>query len=280
MAVQEGTDLGTVGFTSVMLSTIPPYVAVGQAVPGMRSVQEAYREIQAGAILQDASLAQAARSEWFEADWWRAQGRLTGEASGRGRVLFMQAPAGCGEGEWVLRRFERGGLVRTLVRRHYLWMGEDRNRGFAEWRLLARLYEAGLPVPRPVAARYRRTGLGRYVAELITHRLPDNRTLRELYTDDEVPPDVWGRVGEVIRRMHDAGAFHPDLNAGNVLVTAAHEIYIIDFDQARLRPPGRWRARNLARLKRSLQKTAVQGGRDALLPSHWQALLAGYGEHG
>ncbi len=243
-------------------------------------MQEAYCEIEAGAILQDASLPQSARSEWFDADWWRAQGRVTGEAGGRGRVLFMQPPDGCGKGEWVLRRFERGGLVRSLVRRHYLWLGERRNRGFAEWRLLARLCEAGLPVPRPVAARYQRTGMGRYVAELITHRLPDNRTLRELYTDDEVPPDVWCRVGEVIRRMHEAGAFHPDLNAGNVLVTAAHEVFIVDFDQARLRPPGRWQARNLARLKRSLQKTAVQGGREALLPSHWRALLSGYGEQG
>ena len=241
-------------------------------------MNEAYRAIAGGAILYDASLSSQAGDEWFEPDWWRDQTRVTGEAGGRGRVLFLQ-PVDRPDGEqWVLRRFRRGGIVRHLVERHYLWLGEARTRGFAEWRMLARLHAAGLPVPRPVAARYRRAAGLTYTAELITQRLPDSRTLRELYTDDEVPAEIWPRVGAVVRRMHEAGAFHPDLNAGNLLVTADQRVFIVDFDQGRLLPPGRWQARNLARLQRSLQKTALQGGRDALLSEHWQALLRGYRE--
>ena len=241
-------------------------------------MNEAYRAIAGGAILYDASLGGQAGDDWFEPDWWQTSARVTGEAGGRGRVLFLR-PADRPDGEqWVLRRFRRGGIVRHVIERHYLWLGEARTRGFAEWRMLARLHAAGLPVPRPVAARYRRVAGLTYTAELITQRLPENRTLRELYTDDEVPAEIWPRVGAVVRRMHEAGAYHPDLNAGNLLVTADHQVFIVDFDQGRLLAPGRWQARNLARLQRSLQKTALQGGRTALLGEHWQALLQGYRE--
>ena len=239
-------------------------------------MQEAIQQVAGGAILYDPELLETARNDWFDPAWWSARGALAGEAGGRGRVLFLQAPGRMGDGQWVLRRFRRGGVVRHLVDTRYLWLGEERTRGFCEWRILARLHDAGLPVPRPVAARYQRVGPLFYSAELITHRLPDNRTLRELYADDEVPPGVWQRVGAVVRRVHEAGVFHADLNAGNLLVTPEEVVYIVDFDQARARGPGRWRGRNLARLKRSLQKTAVEAGRAALDPAHWQSLLAGY----
>ncbi len=227
-------------------------------------------------MLYDAELPHPARPEWFEPAWWRERDALTGEAGGRGTALLIDAGEAAAGAHWVLRRFRRGGLIRQLVDRHYLWLGEARTRGFAEWRLLAHLHDAGLPVPRPVAACYRRRGAMCYVAELITARLPDNRTLRELYTDDAVPPEVWPRVGAVLRRMHAAGACHTDLNAGNLLVTGGGDVFIVDFDQGSLRRPGRWQAGNLARLRRSLQKTAVQGGREALAPEHWAALLRGY----
>lgn len=241
-------------------------------------MKEAWRAIEGGAILYDSELPAPGASGWFEAAWWRERGALTGEAGGRGTALFVDAGEVVPGAHWVLRRFRRGGLVRRLIDCHYLWLGESRTRGFAEWRLLARLHEAGLPVPRPVAARYLRRGGLFYVAELITARLPESRTLRELYTDDEVPPEVWSRVGAALRRMHDAGACHTDLNAGNLLVTPQGEVFIVDFDRGRLRRPGRWQAGNLARLRRSLQKTAVQGGREALAPEHWAALLQGYRE--
>jgi len=40
----------------------------------------------------------------------------------------------------------------------YLWTGEARVRAITEYRLLARLTDLGLPVPRPLGARYRRVG--------------------------------------------------------------------------------------------------------------------------
>ena len=61
----------------------------------------------------------------------------------------------------VHRRRGRSGCCATIAaavssprisKDRYLWTGERRVRAFAEWRLLAHLAEAGLPVPKPVAA--------------------------------------------------------------------------------------------------------------------------------
>ena len=80
--------------------------------------------------------------------------------------------------------------------------------------------------------------------------------------------DVRERVGQTIRRFHDVGLDHVDLNARNLLVGPQGEVFMIDLDRCRLRAPGRWQAGNLARLERSLEKFASA----AALP----AILAGY----
>ena len=55
--------------------------------------------------------------------------------------------------QFVLRHFVRGGLVRKLVYDRYLWTGEDTTRSFLEWRMLARMADRGLRVPRPDLTR-------------------------------------------------------------------------------------------------------------------------------
>ena len=58
----------------------------------------------------------------------------------------------------------------------YLWSGEAETRSFAEWYLTYHLHRAGLPVPAPIAARYRRQGL-LYRADLITQRIDNSESL-------------------------------------------------------------------------------------------------------
>jgi 3-deoxy-D-manno-octulosonic acid kinase len=53
-------------------------------------------------------------------------------------------------------------------------------------------------------------------------------------------------------------------------------VSVIDFDRGQLRPPGAWTSRNLARLKRSLQKIAAALPPDRFTPASWEELLAGY----
>lgn len=185
----------------------------------------------------------------LDPDAWRRLGRVLGEAPGRGASLFLDA----GNAEWVLRRYRRGGLVARLSKRRYLWSGLERTRAFREFHLTTRLYAQGLPVPRPVAAGVRRHGLT-YEAALLTERIPGARALAERLLAGEGDDDLLHRVGATIRRFHDAGLDHVDLNARNLLVDAQGQVWLIDFDRCRLRRPGRWRERNLDRLARSLAK--------------------------
>jgi 3-deoxy-D-manno-octulosonic acid kinase len=224
-----------------------------------------------GAILYDPSRLNQPSELEFDPEALAAAGRTTGSAHGRGTAWFVSAPNQASE-TWVLRHYRRGGWA-AIAGDWYAWTGEPRSRAFRELSLLARLHELGLPVPRPVAARVRRWGPA-YRADLLTVAVPGATSLAARAAES-MPDKLMSAVGACIRRFHDAGVWHADLNAHNVLIDRAGAIYLIDFDRARVRPPGGWAERNLARLHRSLTKIAR--ARDmALDPALWQALLAGY----
>ena len=185
----------------------------------------------------------------FDADHWRQTGRILGEAPGRGSSLFLDA----GHEQWVLRPYRRGGLIARVSAARYLWTGLERTRGFRELRLTAHLFTRGLPVPRPVATAVTRHGAS-YTAALITVRIPGARTLADLLEQGAADNGLLERVGATIRRFHDTGLDHVDLNARNLLVDATGKVWLIDLDRCRLRSPGTWREANLARLERSLLK--------------------------
>ncbi|TDO06663.1 3-deoxy-D-manno-octulosonic acid kinase [Halomonas ventosae] len=194
----------------------------------------------------------------FDPAWWRDAGRVVGEAPGRGASLFVDAGDFEPGAQWVLRPYRRGGLIARLSDDRYLWTGLEGTRAFREMRLTAALHARGLPVPRPVAARVTRHGLS-YRAALITERIPGARALAELLQQDETDPALLKRVGTTLRRFHDAGLDHVDLNARNLLVDPHGEVWLIDLDRCRLRPQGAWQAGNLARLERSLAKFGARG---------------------
>ncbi|MEQ5800496.1 3-deoxy-D-manno-octulosonic acid kinase [Halomonas sp. H10-9-1] len=200
--------------------------------------------------LCDAGKAPQIGPSTFDPGWWQAQGRITGQAPGRGASLFLNA--GNGE-EWVLRPYRRGGLMARLSEARYLWTGLERTRAFRELRLTVDLHARGLPVPRPVAADVSHHGLT-YSAALITVRIPGARALASLLENGEADDDLLQRVGATIRRFHDVGLDHVDLNARNLLVDEGGKVWLIDLDRCRLRPDGAWKERNLERLERSLVK--------------------------
>jgi 3-deoxy-D-manno-octulosonic acid kinase len=65
---------------------------------------------------------------------------------------------------------------------------------------------------------------------------------------------TWQDVGSCIRRFHDAGYCHADLNSRNILVDAAQKIWLLDWDRGRRQRSGAWREANLGRLQRDLEK--------------------------
>ncbi len=225
-----------------------------------------------GAILCDAAVSPQVDDDWFAPDYWRGRGALRMQAGGRGGVAIIESPVG----ECVLRHYRRGGLVQTLLGDRYLWLGAERSRPFREYRLLAEIARLGLPGPRAVAARYRRRGL-LYRADLITGRIAGARTLADCLAGGELDRRQATEVGAVVGRFHQAGIWHADLNAHNVLLSP-EGVHLVDFDRGRQRAPAAgWRRANLQRLRRSLLKLgAGAAGEQAFEREIWQPLLHGH----
>jgi 3-deoxy-D-manno-octulosonic acid kinase len=205
--------------------------------------------IDRGAILFDPTRSAVPGGVLFDPAHWQAQGALTEQAGGRGSIQYIDT----GNHRWVMRRYLRGGMAARFARDRYLWTGEERTRSFREMRLLTELRQRGLPVPVPVAARYRRQYLT-YGAELITELLPNVLPLSEALAAGKMDDARWAAIGRCLRHFHDAGVQHADLNANNIMLGEHREVWVLDFDRGRLRQPGPWSGRVLDRLARSLAK--------------------------
>lgn len=207
-------------------------------------------------LIHDAALDPTPESWMLDAPVLRSRGLVTSEgAGGRGQVLFFDPPIPGLGGQWVLRHFLRGGSVARVLGDRYLWTGLRRSRPWREFGLIARMRDEGLPVPRPVVARVQRVGAF-YRADLVTVKIPDARSLDQHLRDAPVVPRIWRRVGVTIRRFHDAGYCHADLNSRNILIDACERVWLLDWDRGQQRTPGTWRDSNLARLERDLRKHA------------------------
>jgi 3-deoxy-D-manno-octulosonic acid kinase len=225
-------------------------------------------------LLCDESQTPEISSHHFEPDWWRARDAVIATAAGRGPVCFVQA----GAEVWVLRHYRRGGWAARFSRDRYLWTGLAATRPWREWRLTRRLRELGLPVPVAVAARVIRHGLT-WSGDLITRRIDNTETLAAILRERALPAADWRHLGGMLRRFHDAGVRHDDINVSNILrSTGDGAFHMIDFDKAALAAPGAWRERNLARFRRSLDKQRRLAPSFAFTDADWSALLSGYQE--
>jgi 3-deoxy-D-manno-octulosonic acid kinase len=202
-----------------------------------------------GAIIYDASrYPKGPAADWF------AGAASTSAAAGRGIVHFVSI----GERRAVLRHYHRGGAVARMLGDRYLHTSLRRSRPVREFHVLAEAYTRGLPVPRPIAGRYRREGLF-YRADLLTEAVEPARTLASLVAHDELDRFDFRALGKLLRRFHDAGVFHADLNAHNVLLHDDGTIWLLDFDRGWLgEPRDAWRKNNLERLDRSLLKLGIE----------------------
>jgi 3-deoxy-D-manno-octulosonic acid kinase len=223
-------------------------------------------------LLYDAATVADPRTLSFSPRELAQRGALVGETNGRGRTYFIRINSS----DWVLRHYHRGGMFAGVLRDNYLWTGMERTRAWKEWRMLHKLFEWGLPVPRPIAAQVVRSALT-YKADLITERLQGTRSLTQVLSQQTLDDDGWKAIGSCIRRFHDSGVYHADLNAHNILLTEAKDVYLIDFDKSTLGAAAHvWRARNLARLQRSLTKLESLLDGFHYSEAAWQLLCAGY----
>ncbi len=227
------------------------------------------------AIAYDASTMDTPGAEYFSADFWRSRQALAGEAVGRGSAWFIDPPFG----PVVLRQYLRGGWVARFSRHSYFFTSIERSRPFREYHLLAAMFGEGLPVPRPVAALCEHHGITSTGA-IMTARIASAQTLADVLPGNNGSPvldeGLWRRIGRCIRGFHDAGVWHADLNARNILLDTGHRVFLIDFDRARFTPGKAVNGLgNLKRLKRSLIKLWPTEKLSALQPA-WIQLEAGY----
>lgn len=135
-----------------------------------------------------------------------------------------------GIGKLVVKQYCRGGLLRRINRRTYLYTGKYRSQ--AEFETLHQVREIGVQAPEPVAFAVRGGIL--YHAWLVTKELPNVRALSEVSLSAPgsaraVMPAVINQIRILIRH----GIYHVDLHPGNVLVDENNRVYFIDFDKAR-----------------------------------------------
>ena len=184
--------------------------------------------------------------------------------AGRGELLEFDYEAGTG----ILRHHRRGGFVRHFIEDLYLLD----NRARKELELHWAVYRAGLAVPEPLGACWRRSGPF-FRGWIATRRLDAVDLAVFLRRASKGEGESRCRAaGVLVANMHALGVNHPDLQTGNILVGACGE-YLIDFDNAvqRERLSAGECTRNLARLKRSFVK-------HTLSLSYYEALKEGYRE--
>jgi 3-deoxy-D-manno-octulosonic acid kinase len=141
------------------------------------------------------------------------------------RDLLERAPGGTGRG--ATARLELAGGLRAIVkkmRRGGLAARLWRDRFAGTRRLLANLTVAEeakrrrIATPAPLALCLRTDLPGLYQAWLMTEEIARARDLLSVMKEGASPPGVLEAAMGLVRRMHDAGLHHRDLNLGNLLV--------------------------------------------------------------
>ena len=226
-----------------------------------------------GAMLFDRQVIREMSEDRFTAAGWLHAEPVTAalRAAGRGNTLYV----GNVPKQFVLRHYLRGGLAGRITRDRYLWAGEERTRPFLEWRLLAKMADRGLRVPRPAAARYVQKGPF-YTADIITVRIPHVLPLSEHISKVALAADFWAGLGRSVQEFHAQGVFHADMNAYNLQVDKDGDLWMLDFDRGRLLPPGTWQQKTLSRLHRSLEKIVTLDPSLPFRQRNWDEFLEGY----
>jgi len=230
------------------------------------------RKISNEYILYDSAIFEKLDNISFSVKTWADRSAIIGFAEGRGTTFFIDYQGQ----ELVLRHYKRGGKIAQYVEDSYFWLGISASRAWREFRLLEYMQKCSLPVPRPVAAHVVRNGL-LYKADLITQRIRHSHLLLKELSNNSLEQGHWVALGGVIKRFHDRGIEHVDLNVKNILLDEGGRFHLIDFDKCRKRSAlGSWQESNISRFKRSLNKAMLMEPEIEFNAECWKWFMQGY----
>lgn len=195
-------------------------------------------------------------------------------AAGRGNNSILALPGT--STRLHVRPLIHGGILARLTTTRF----SSLDRPIAELRSTAALSRRGGPVPKPGFVLGRRRGWFWQAAVGSVHE--DGTVDGAAYLESRPSRHSLERAaraaGSAVRRLHDLGCRHADLQIKNLLIRESHraaEVIIVDLDRARLvaELTPKQRMRELMRLQRSLRK---RGLREALHPRTLAAFFSAY----
>ena len=163
-----------------------------------------------------------------------------------------------GVGGVVVKHYNRGGIIRYLVKKRYLKWGKPRCQ--LEYEMLHKVINLGVSAPEPIAYAYQGGLL--YKAWLVTREIKQQQTLAELScVNEEHARITMKEVVVQVTILINNNIRHADLHPGNVLVDSSDRVFILDFDKACV---SRWDRNNLrdkylTRWRRAVTKHGLPG---------------------
>jgi len=187
------------------------------------------------------------------------------------------------EKRMIIRQYSHGGIFRAVIRNIYLFG----YRSFRELTLTEEIRSCGIPTIQPLGAIHRSILPLLYQPYLLTLEVPYAKDLMQYF--QEVGPHPVGEnlflkrkairaAGILLRRFHEAGFFHGDLQLKNILV-AGDQLLLIDFDRSYRKKvlSVREKIKNLLRLNRSVEKW-TRLGLPITRTDRWRFFLAYAGD--
>ena len=214
-------------------------------------------------------------SHWFKPKYWQENNAVMAVRVGRGKTFFIAH-----EGRtMVLRRYLRGGMVRHLTKDKFHYRSLAQTRVQREIDLLLYMHAHGLKVPKPIAGWCKQSAFT-YRNAVLLEAIPHAQDFHHHLCQAPLPEVLWHSAGRTVKHMHSLGVYHHDLNIHNILVDNEQTVWLIDFDRCERRPlenkAEQWKAANLARLKRSLDKEQLRMSDYYMDDAQWHAFLTGY----
>lgn len=161
----------------------------------------------------------------------------------------------------VIRRYYHGGLLSFFIRDLYIFG----SRSFEELILTEEIRLCGIPTIEPIGAIHQTIFPFFYKSFLISLKIPNVCDLKSFlikignkpsYKNLVLKREIIRLVGKLIKKFHDKGFFHRDLQLKNILVAEEGKAFLLDFDRCHKKPliaPDD-RIKNILRLKRSAEK--------------------------